>query len=538
LEQIGSATILLCALAVAALSRSVSAQQPGSATTSDRPAAPSVGTDSSGSFRVGPVFLDQVIDATEYMVGPGDVLRIDIVGENPVTTDVTVTPEATVILPTVGLESVLGKTLAEAREDLTRVLKGFYPKSEVTISLVEVRHFRVAVSGAVRHPGMHVVTANTRASEILAAAGMETRAATRTIRLERGKKVLRVDLVAFERLGRRAANPYLAEGDVILVPERDLRWGTIEVSGAVNGPGIFDFVAGESVNDLLDLGYGLAPNADTAVLELWRFHDGESTARRFIWPAGSTFSEWRLTPLNADDRLIVRGSETYREKLSVHVEGEVQRPGTYIFPKRGILLHEVIDSAGGFTPDADLERASIVRAGLPDWLTEYEKRVERLPSDLRSRSETDWMSATALSPAGRVSTDFVRLFQKGQREYEYDVLLSDGDRVIVPRRLPFVNVIGRVVQPGLVTYLQGAEISYYLQRVGGYAWRADRSGTFLVKAGTGTALKRNQIHSIDPGDMIVIPTQRGARFWDRVKETLAVASNVATIYLVIHQATK
>jgi protein involved in polysaccharide export with SLBB domain len=385
---------------------------------------------------------------------------------------------------------------------------------------------------------MHIVSANTRASEILAAAGMEPRATTRTIRLERGEQVLRVDLVAFERLGRRAANPYLADGDVIIVPENDPRWGTVEVSGAVNGPGRFGFVDGETVNELLDLGYGLTPNADTSVLELWRFHDGESAARRFIWPAGSTFSEWRSTRLQADDRVIVRGAETYREKLSVRVEGEVQRPGTYIFPKRGILLHEVIDSAGGFTPDADLERASIVRAGLPDWLTEYEKRIERLPADLRSRSETDWMSATALSPAGRVSTDFVRLFQKGQRAYEYDVLLSDGDQVVVPRRLPFVNVIGRVVQPGLVTYLQGADIPYYLQRVGGYAWRADKGGTFLVKAGSGTALKRNQIHSIEPGDMIVIPTQRGARFWDRVKETLAVASNVATIYLVIHQATK
>jgi len=494
--------------------------------------------DTADQLQTGPVFLDRVVDAAEYMVGPGDGLRINIVGEAPTTFDVTVTPEATVVLPTVGVESVQGETLAQVRDNLTRILKGFYPKSEVTVSLVEVRRFRVTVSGAVKRPGLHVVTANTRASEVLAAAAMSDRAATRSIRLMRGGDILPVDLVAFERLGRRVANPYMAEGDVITVPEKDPRWGTVEVAGAMNGPGRFDFVDGERVSDLLDLAYGLAPNADTSVLELWRFHPGESVARRFDWPIGSRFGEWRMTQLMSDDRLIVRGVESYHQKFSVQVEGEVQRPGTYVFPKSGILLHTVIDSAGGFTPDADLARASIVRAGLPDWLTEYERRIERLPADLWSRSEADWMSASALSSPGRVATDFVRLFQKGEREYEYDVLLSDGDRVVVPRRVAFVNVIGRVVQPGLVTHFQGGDVAYYLQRVGGYAWRADRGGTFLIKAGTGTALKKNQIRSIEPGDMIVVPTQRGRRFWNGLKEALIVASNVATIYLVIDQATK
>jgi protein involved in polysaccharide export with SLBB domain len=489
-------------------------------------------------LQTGPVFLDRVVDAAEYMVGPGDGLRINIVGEAPTTFDVTVTPEATVVLPTIGVESVRGKTLVQVRDDLTRTLKGFYPKSGVTVSLVEVRRFRVTVSGAVQRPGLHVVTAGTRASEVLAAAVMNDRAASRSIPLLRGGETLLVDLIAFERLGRRAANPYLTEGDVITVPEKDSRWGRVEVAGAVNGPGRFDFVEGERITDLLDLAYGLAPNADTTVLELWRFHPGESVARRFDWPIGSRFGEWRMTQLMPDDRLIVRGVESYHQKLSVQVEGEVQRPGTYVFSKSGILLHEVIDSAGGFTPDADLERASIVRAGLPDWLMEHEKRIERLPADLWSRSEIDWMSASALSSPGRVATDFVRLFQKGERQYEYDVLLLDGDRVVVPQRVPFVNVIGRVVQPGLVSHLQGGDIAYYLQRVGGYAWRADRGGTFLVKAGTGTALKKDQIHTIESGDMIVVPTQRGKRFWNSLKETLIVASNVATIYLVIRQATE
>lgn len=488
------------------------------------------------ALQTGPVFLDRVIDAAEYLVGPGDVLRISVIGEAPITLDVTVTPEAAVIIPSVGAESVRGKTLAQTREDLTRVLKGYYPKSTVVVSLTEVRRFRVAVSGAVRHPGLHVVTANTRASEILSLAGLDEHASHRSIRIRRGEKVLPVDLVAFERLGRRTANPYLTEGDVVNVPQLNSRWGTIEVSGAVNGPGLFEFVAGETVDDLLELAYGLVPNADTTLLELWRFHAGDSVARRYDWPSQSRFDSWRRTPLLPDDRLIVRALDQFRDKLSVQVVGEVRRAGVYVFPNIGVPLHEVIDSAGGFTKEADLEHASILRSASPNWLVDYEKRISLLPAELLSRSETDWMSASALSEPGRISTDFVRLFQQGQKEY--DVILSDRDVVIVPAKVPFVNVIGRVVQPGLVTYMPGGDLDYYLQRVGGYSWRADRGGTFIVKAGSATALRKKDVKSIEPGDLVVVPTQREKRFWNGVKETLLVASNIATIYLVIHQATR
>jgi len=95
-----------------------------------------------------------------------------------------------------------------------------------------------------------------------------------------------------------------------------------------------------------------------------------------------------------------------------------------------------------------------------------------------------------------------------------------------------------VVQPGLVTHIEGGDLTYYLRRVGGYSWRADRGGTFVVKAGTGTSVRKNDLKSIEPGDLIVVPTQRGKRFWNGLKESLIVASNVATIYLVIHQATR
>lgn len=488
------------------------------------------------SGKPNPVYLDRVIDYNEYKVGPGDRFMVNIMGETPAEYDVSITPEGTIVVPSVGVISVKGQTLAQARTGLAVILKQFFPKSTVSVSLIDVRRFRVAVTGAVKNPGLHIVTANTRATEAVKEAVPDEIATTRSIRLLRGGKDLRVDMVMFDRLGIADSNPYLEEGDVVNVPARNQKWGFIEIDGAVNAPDLIEFAEGDKVGDLIRLAYGLSPNADTTRLELWRFRPGESEARRVEWSAGATYSEWRNTSLMQDDRVIVRGFENYHEKLSVKLNGEVKRPGLYAFPKRQVSLREVIDSAGGFTPSADLQHATVVRTRLPDWLVDYKKRVDQMPVELRSRSENEWLSASALSAPGRVATDFTCLFV--HQDTSCNVMLYDGDQVIVPRQSDYVNVIGRVAQPGLIALQPGADVTYYLQRAGGYAWRADRGGTFLVKGGTGTALKKGQIRTIDAGDILVVPTAKDKKFWSSVKETLIVASNIATIYLVIRQATR
>jgi protein involved in polysaccharide export with SLBB domain len=130
----------------------------------------------------------------------------------------------------------------------------------------------------------------------------------------------------------------------------------------------------------------------------------------------------------------------------------------------------------------------------------------------------------------------VKLFQN--HDTAYDIMLSDGDHVNIPRRSSYVNVIGRVVQPGRVAFVPDGRLNDYLQSAGGYAWRANRGGTFVIKSGTGAAVKKGDVGTIEPGDIIVVPTVRDRDLWKGVKDVLAVAANLATVYLVIDQATK
>ena len=488
-----------------------------------------------GSEGLEPVYLDRVVDADEYRVGPGDRLTVNVIGPSSTSYNLTVTPEAMLVVPSVGVVDVAGLSLTAARRKLIERLRGYYPSADLAVTLTTIRRFRISVIGAVSQPGLHVVTANTRASEVLGAAGMGEEASRRSVMLLRGRDTLNVDLTAFERLGRRMANPYLVEGDALLVPARDPRWGLLNMSGAVNASIRLEYAPGDRVGDLLDMGYGLSQDADTTRFELWRFQPGDSLASRVMWPVGTTYTDWRLIPLAADDNLIVRALETYHERRAVTITGEVRWPGAYVVSGSAVALTALIDSAGGFTLDADLTNARIIRATrVGD--SELMNRLENTPVELRTRSEVDWLQADALSVPGRVSTDFVALFRLG--ETRYDIMLTDGDMVIVPAHTGFVNVIGRVAQPGLVVHKTGADLNHYLDGAGGYGWRANRGGTFLIKGASGAAIKQSDVHSVDPGDIIIVPTKRPKSFWRGFKESLVVAANLATIYLVIDQATR
>lgn len=483
-----------------------------------------------------PAYLDQVIEPDEYRVGPGDVILVNIWTSRPEQYEVEITPEATFIVPGVGDLNVLGMTLTELKSAAISRLREFYRQTPISITLGKVRRFRVTVTGSVEHPGLHVVTANTRASEVLEMAGLRDDATRRQVRLERRDTTLLVDLAAFERLGLREANPYLYEGDVLIAPPVDSRWGNVQIAGAVSMPGTFGFSPGDLVGDLIDLAYGLRADADTLRVELWRFPSGSNEAARFEWPAGSSYSDWLKFSLNPDDRVYVRAIDGYRRKSAVRVSGEVQRPGLYAFPGESIPLRSIIDSAGGFTSQADFSHALIVRSNQPDWVKDNRTRVALVPQDLRSQTETDIVIADALTVPGRVAVDFERLFV--DRDESHNVALIDGDEVVVPRLTENINIIGRVVQPGLVPVKSGADLHYYVDRAGGYSWQADRGGTFLVKGATGVAIKRNRIDEISAGDTIVIPTKRGRRWWQAFRETLTVTTSLATLYLVIDQVTQ
>jgi len=481
--------------------------------------------------------LDRPVDPEVYLVGPGDELAVNVWGGVHRGFKVTVTPEASAIVPTVGEIPLSGMTLAQAKRSILRRIGKIYPGVPATVTLIQVRWLRVAVTGAVEEPGMCLVTANVRACEAIATAGWQETSSRRRIVLFRGGDTLRVDELRFARTGNEMFNPYLTEGDLIFVPHARVGHGVFEIYGSVNRPGIFEFVEGDRLEEAIELAFGFAVDADTTAVELVRFLGDDSlTAKHVIDLCISGPGLGRKMNLQPDDRIFVRPRIDYRLKASVRIAGEVIRPGRYPIENGRTLLSELLVLCGGVTERADLSRATLVRADrfLPGLGTN--ERIRSIPGELQTGIEREWILAHSLTPVGRVSINLKRLLQTGEKAY--DLPLWDGDAVRVPRFLPQVNVIGRVQRPGLIPHIPGCDLDYYIERAGGLSWHADRSGVFVLKGTTGMPVEKKKVKQLDAGDTIVIPTVREKKFWPILRDAMVVLGNIATLYLVIDQAAR
>jgi protein involved in polysaccharide export with SLBB domain len=481
--------------------------------------------------------LDRSIDPASYLVGPGDRLSVNIWGAIHKGFDVPITPEATAIVPTVGEIPLLGLTLDRAKQVILTAIGRVYPGVPSSVTLVQVRTLKVAVAGAVKNPGMYEVTANVHASEAIDAAGWLPSSSRRRIYILRGNDTLQVDEQRFNQTGNEAFNPYLTEGDHIVVPEARVAHGVFEISGTLNRPGVFEFVPGDRLQEAIELAYGFTIEADTTSLELVRFVGLDSTVvERVIDLSAPAPQGGRELALQADDRIFVRSQLEYRPKATVTVLGEVARPGRYPIQSGQTLLSELFVMCGGLTSRADLAGATLSRSRGFLLDTDTDERMRSIPVELQTDSEREWILAHSLSPAGQVSIDLVRLLET--QDVAYDLPLWDEDYVYVPRFLPQIKVIGRVTNPGLIPYEPNRGPDYYLERAGGYSWRADRRGTFVVKANTGSPLKKKKVKQLEAGDVIVVPTVRERQFWPILRDAMVVLGNVATLYLVVDQSIK
>jgi polysaccharide export outer membrane protein len=487
----------------------------------------------------GEQILEKSIDPEEYVVGTGDVLSIDIWGEININYTLGITPEGNLLIPRVGSVDVGGNSLKEAKEIIQEAVMKSYKNVQVTITLVGLRKFKVSVAGAIKAPGIYSVFANTRVSEVIVQAGgfLENSSYRNLVIVHADGTLSKADVFGFWRIGDRLRNPYVLGGDLVLVPARETDMNTCGIYGAVKSPGEFEYTPEDSLLDLINLAYGLTMDVDLLRADLIRFNPDEHTTQTISIDLEGLMSghdPQKNIALMPDDRVFIRTLPDFHKKEQVTVRGEVLYPGVYNIEGDQTKLSEVIAKAGGFTPGASLAEAEMVRVyNVVD--PEFE-RLKNIPVADMSKSEYDYFKLRARERPGRVAVDFEKLFL--QKQSEYDIFLKDEDNINIPPRSMVVNVSGSVVNPGLVPFKPEEDYRYYIKRAGGLSWKARKSNIRIVKGLTGERLRPSKSHKIDPGDTILIPEKPDRDYWGFFKDTMIVLGNVATIYLVVQQATK
>ena len=518
-------------------------------------------TKDAASINVSTVPIDAPVNPAEFFVGPGDILALNIWSSSPQTFQLTVTPEATLLIPSVGVIDVADQTLETVKKNVSRIVARKYTNSEITLTLVAPRKIVVQITGEVYNEGKHELNALQRVDNLITIANepptrisdaelykqvfqIRANSSLRNIVIQRKNGLrVRADLAKYVATGMGKYNPYLREGDQILVPRINEMTFAIGISGGVRKPGGFEFVPGDSLSDLIGMGFGFRRRADSTHAVLTRLSaDASSMENIEVNPAAILAGEQPNIALRPGDRLFVKEVPELRSSFIAAVEGEVKQAGQYPITLHSTKLSEVIRAAGGFTSEANLRGATLERARIsPQSAPEEIAREQLLSSrtNLGLQDTTYYITETALRLQGEiVSVDFHKLFVEG--DSTQDVTLRNYDRISIPKLTKTVYVFGQVLSPGHVEYVRGKDYRYYVAKAAGYAADARSGDVKIIKGSTRIWFDPDET-DIEDGDYIWVPKDRTYPFayhlntWAQIA---AIVGTVATVALLINNLTK
>lgn len=370
-----------------------------------------------------------------YKIGPGDEVIIDIWGDNQTNIRATVSPDGTITIPDLGLVSINGMTVSEADSYLRRKLGQIYSvdgedaKSEIKLSLGNIRTIQVNVLGEVSVPGTYNLSSLSNLYHALyRAGGVSDLGSLRNIELIRkGKKVAEVDVYDFIFNGKSPEDITLEEGDIIVVPAYDR---LVEIEGNVKRPMKYEMKDGETVQNLIDYAGGFAGNAYKANLNVERHNGKEYEVYTVDAPEFASFT------LEDGDKLSV-GQMLDRYANRLEIKGAVYRPGIYQLGNGVNTVSQLIAKADGLKGDAFTNRGLIHRE-------REDLTLEVIPVDIKA-------------------------VLNGSAE---DIELKKNDILYIPsihdlNDLGTITVEGEVARPGSFVFAENTTLEDAIMQAGG-----------------------------------------------------------------------
>jgi len=487
----------------------------------------------------------------------------------------------------------------------------------------------VRITGGVWRPGEYGVAPGLRLWDLIERAGgllPDTYAGRAQIQRLEEDYTRRMIPVSLERdaSGAPRENPEIRPFDQVYVfARRNLREErVVSIGGWVRSPGVYPFLDGITVRDLILRAGGLRTGAYLGQADVARVviaqARGDTITRHFTVPLDSSvvFDAARRagdagtggaggsggTPdgrgggrahagadgpdfvLQSLDAVYVRKAPGFEPQQSVMVTGQVMFPGPYSLQTRSERIVDLIQRAGGLTPEAYAEGVQLWRrepvqqvdtlsaaqiagqafgdtsaAGLQTLEDSLSTNLQRAGIGVRTVAPTPGVGgarAAAVAAARgvtpetgvpsapeitRVGIDFPRAMRDPRSAH--NILIEPGDSLFVPSFIATVDVRGEVGSPTKVLFKNGAGLSYYINRAGGYTQDADKGRTRIQFANGEMAARGGKflffgggIPEPDPGSVIMVPTKRpkhgGINFTQLATVFTSLASAVATIVIV------
>lgn len=415
----------------------------------------------------------------------------------------------------------------------------------------------VEVKGAVFRPGMYQVGGDINSVKTLIehADGLREEAFTARAVMHRMKKDRTLEVVPVDVEGildGTVPDIPIQNNDVLFIPTKQemMEEQTITIHGEVQYPGIYRYADNETLEDFVLQAGGLKQTASTVKVDVSRrivnpkaLTTDSVIARTYTFALKDGFvidgtPGFKLMPF---DEVYVRKSPGYYKQQNVVVEGEVMFSGTYTLSKKNQRLSDLIKSAGGV-----YDRGYVAGARLERKVNESERaRMEAVLK--KAKEEAEQMEIEAAKENKKIDLKDSEKIKKFEIPEFYsvgieldkalanpgcdaDIVLREGDKIIVPQYNGTVKINGAVMYPNTVGFQKGKKAKYYINQAGGFSEKAKKSQTYIVYM-NGTIAKVSQNAKPKPGCEIVVPEKEINKM--TIAEKMTIGTSVASIATMI-----
>lgn len=395
-------------------------------------------------FAEEPASFEAVTDVPvppEYILGPGDEIKVQLYGKDSRELALTVDREGAVSFPQIGPISVSGLSFAQAKALLADEIKQKMIGVSASITMGQLRSIRIFALGDVYRPGSYTVSGlATLSSALFASGGVKKIGSLRAIQLKRrGRVVTTIDLYDFLLRGDTSKDVRLLPGDVVFVPPIGK---TVTIAGEVVRPAIYEVRNEKTVADVIKLAGGLMPKAylDRALIERVDARGEQKVINLSLFGSGAD------TPIRSGDVIKVFAGTEF-ENNQILLIGNLKRPGKYAY-EPGMRVSSLIASLDDLLPETFLDYGVI----------------EREAADTREPMLIRFKLGELLDPKARGS--------------ELDLPLQARDRVYVFKRANFrqqpkVSIAGSVQNAGEYEYKRNMRLADLVLAAGGVLRETD-----------------------------------------------------------------
>ena len=447
-----------------------------------------------------------------YMLDVGDILQIQLVGQNDYIQDFLISSDGSINLPDIGKIVVAGLSLKDTSELIKSKVNSAFIGTEAFITLSEIRDVNILVTGNAQNPGIYTLTGNSNILHaIFAAGGISEFGSIREINLLRDNKIVEsLDLYDLLIEGQYNLNKRLRSGDVIFI---EARKNIVTIDGAINRPAKYEVLENQKLINIIEYANGINRNADLENISLQRLVDG--SLKTIPVPNESYYEAIKVED---GDSIYIREYPYRQAKIS----GAVLKPGSYTMAA-GETISDLINRAGGYTENA-YQFGAI-------YLNEDAKKVNELSKEILYQEFLDNIIAAAQQNIGADLTPIVLLTEELNNtspngRVVIDLLnnstldlygIKEGDELFVPEKNYVVYVYGEISSEGAVMFSENKDVEYFVEKSGGYKKFADNESIYILHPNGESQLyrsKRNIFESspksdikIYPGSIIFVPRE-------------------------------